>query len=372
MRSLENLGLDEALRVRVRLDRPTLGICLGLQLALELSEEDGGVPGLAIVPGRAVRLREGRVPRIGWAPVDPLGDAFYFAHSYAAETPAATATSESVVAEARSGSFTGVQFHPEKSGAAGAAVSRAMPLPRLIPCLDVAGGRVVKGVRFEGLRDVGDPVELGAAYSSAGADELVFLDVQATLEERASLVDLVRLVAEELSIPFTVGGGVRSVEDAAGLLEAGADKISVNSAALARPELVTELAERLGTQAVVIAIDVSAGEVRSHAGTRPVGRLAVDWAREAEARGAGEVLLTSIDADGTRDGYDLGVTRAVADAVSIPVIASGGAGEARHVAEALDIAQAALLASILHEDPARLETLRAELRELGVPLRDAA
>ncbi len=247
-----------------------------------------------------------------------------------------------------------------------------MPLPRLIPCLDVAGGRVVKGVRFEGLRDVGDPVELGAAYSSAGADELVFLDVQATLEERGSLVDLVRLVAEELSIPFTVGGGVRSVEDAAGLLEAGADKISVNSAALARPELVTELAERLGTQAVVIAIDASAGEVRSHAGTRPVGRLAVDWAREAEARGAGEVLLTSIDADGTRDGYDLGVTRAVADAVSIPVIASGGAGEARHVAEALDIAQAALLASILHEDPARLETLRAELRELGVPLRDAA
>ena len=247
-----------------------------------------------------------------------------------------------------------------------------MPLPRLIPCLDVAGGRVVKGVRFEGLRDVGDPVELGAAYSSAGADELVFLDVQATLEERGSLVDLVRLVAEELSIPFTVGGGVRSVEDAAGLLEAGADKISVNSAALARPELVTELAERLGTQAVVIAIDASAGEVRSHAGTRPVGRLAVDWAREAEARGAGEVLLTSIDADGTRDGYDLGVTRAVAGAVSIPVIASGGAGEARHVAEALDIAQAALLASILHEDPAGLETLRAELRELGVPLRDAA
>ena len=176
----------------------------------------------------------------------------------------------------------------------------------------------------------------------------------------------------ELSIPFTVGGGVRSVEDAAGLLEAGADKISVNSAALARPELVTELAERLGTQAVVIAIDASAGEVRSHAGTRPVGRSAVDWAREAEARGAGEILLTSIDADGTRDGYDLSVTRAVADAVSIPVIASGGAGEARHVAEALDIAQAALLASILHEDPARLETLRAELRELGVPLRDAA
>ena len=247
-----------------------------------------------------------------------------------------------------------------------------MPLPRLIPCLDVAAGRVVKGVRFEGLRDVGDPVELGAAYSSAGADELVYLDVKATLEERASLVELVRRVAERLAIPFTVGGGVRSVNDAAALLEAGADKVSVNSAALARPELVSELAERLGTQAVVVAIDASAGEVFSHAGTRPAGLTAVAWAREAERRGAGEILLTSIDADGTREGYDLELTGAVADAVSIPVIASGGAGEARHVADALDVAQAALLASILHENPARLERLREELRELGVPLRDAA
>ena len=247
-----------------------------------------------------------------------------------------------------------------------------MPLPRLIPCLDVAAGRVVKGVRFEGLRDVGDPVELGAAYSDAGADELVFLDVKATLEERASLVDLVGRVAERLAIPFTVGGGVRTVEDAAALLEAGADKVSVNSAALARPELIGELAERLGSQAVVIAIDASQGEVYSHAGTRATGRDAAAWAREAEDRGAGEVLLTSIDADGTRDGYDLNLTRAVADAVRIPVIASGGAGTAQHVAEALDVAQAALLASILHENPARLASLRDELRELGVPVRDAA
>jgi cyclase len=247
-----------------------------------------------------------------------------------------------------------------------------MPLPRLIPCLDVAAGRVVKGVRFEGLRDVGDPVELGTAYSSAGADELVFLDVKATLEERASLVELVRQVAERLAIPFTVGGGVRSVDDAAALLEAGADKVSVNSAALARPELVSELAERLGSQAVVVAIDAARGEVFSHAGTRQAGLRAVDWAREAELRGAGELLLTSIDADGTRDGYDLELTGAVAAAVTIPVIASGGAGEARHVAEALGVAQAALLASILHENPARLETLRFELLELGVPLRDAA
>jgi cyclase len=247
-----------------------------------------------------------------------------------------------------------------------------VPLPRLIPCLDVARGRVVKGVRFEGLRDVGDPVELGAAYSDAGADELVFLDVKATLDGRPALVALVERVAERLSIPFTVGGGVRSAADGETLLRAGADKVSVNSAALARPELVSELAELLGTQAVVVAIDTARGEVRSRAGTEPTGRDTIEWAREVCERGAGEILLTSIDADGTRAGYDLEVTAAVADAVGVPVIASGGAGGARHVAEALEVAQAALLASILHEQPARLTELRAELRELGVPLRDSA
>jgi cyclase len=247
-----------------------------------------------------------------------------------------------------------------------------MPFPRLIPCLDVAGGRVVKGVRFEGLREVGDPVELGAAYSDAGADELVFLDVRATLDGRPALLDLVSRIAERIAIPFTVGGGVRSAADGEALLRAGADKVSVNSAALERRGLIGELAELLGTQAVVVAIDAARGEVRSRAGTEPTGRDAVEWAREAESLGAGEILLTSIDADGTREGYDLELTGAVADAVSIPVIASGGAGGAGHVAEALEIAQAALLASIVHEDPVRLTTLRAELRELGVPLRDAA
>ncbi len=244
-----------------------------------------------------------------------------------------------------------------------------MPLPRLIPCLDVAGGRVVKGVRFQGLRDVGDPVELGAGYSAAGADELVFLDVKATLDGRRTLVELVRRIAEAIAIPFTVGGGVRRLEDAEELLASGADKVAVNSAALKRPELLTELAARLGSQAVVIAIDAEGGRVRSRAGTTETGRTAVDWAREAEARGAGEVLLTSIDADGMRSGYDLELTGAVADAVDVPVIASGGAGGAGHVAEALEVAQAALLASILHEDPDRLAALRAELRELGVPVR---
>ena len=197
----------------------------------------------------------------------------------------------------------------------------------------------------------------------------MFLDVKATLEERATLVALVTQIAERLAIPFTVGGGVRRAEDGEELLAAGADKVAVNSAALERPELLTELAERLGSQAVVVAIDAERGRVRSRAGTTETGREAAEWAREAEARGAGEILLTSIDADGTRAGYDLELTAAVSDAVDLPVIASGGAGNAQHVADALGVAQAALLASILHEDPDRLASLRGELRQLGVPIR---
>jgi cyclase len=247
-----------------------------------------------------------------------------------------------------------------------------MPLPRLIPCLDVAWGRVVKGVNFRELREVGDPVELGAAYSEAGADELVFLDVKATLEDRSTLLGLVERVADRLAIPFTVGGGVRSAAHAEALLRAGADKIAVNSAALERPDLVAELAERLGSQAVVVAIDSADGEVFARAGTAATGRDAVEWAREAAALGGGEILLTSIDADGTREGYDLELTRAVAEAVEVPVIASGGAGNACHIADALRTADAALLASVVHENPQRLVTLRVELARLGVQVRDAA
>ena len=241
---------------------------------------------------------------------------------------------------------------------------------RLIPCLDVAGGRVVKGVRFQGLRDVGDPVELGERYSDLGADELVFLDIAATIEERETLVELVRRIADRIAIPFTVGGGIRSVDDGARLVAAGADKISVNSAALGRPELIGELAERLGSQAVVVAVDATVGGVRSHAGSRETGRRAVDWAREAEERGAGEILLTSIDADGTREGYDLELTGAVAAAVEVPVIASGGAGCGAHLAEAFEVgAEAALVASIVHEAPERLPELKRELKEAGWPIR---
>jgi cyclase len=247
-----------------------------------------------------------------------------------------------------------------------------MPLPRLIPCLDVADGRVVKGVRFKRLRDVGDPVELGSAYSDAGADELVFLDVTATVDSRVAAVDVAARVAENVTIPFTFGGGIRTLDDAHAVLEAGADKVSVNSAALGRPTLIEELAESLGTQAVVVAIDTEGGRVRSHAATRDAARDTVAWARECEARGAGELLVTSIDRDGTQGGYDVDLLARLRDAVSLPIIASGGAGTAQHVADALAVADAALLASILHEQPSRLVSLRDELRALGVPLRDAA
>jgi cyclase len=241
---------------------------------------------------------------------------------------------------------------------------------RVIPCLDVAGGRVVKGVRFQELRDVGDPVELATRYSELGADELVFLDITATLEDRGPLLRLVERAAAELEIPFTVGGGITVLEDARSLLRAGADKVSLNRAAVDQPSLLTALAAEFGAQAVVCAIDARAGEVVTHAGRNARGLDAVAWAQEAVDRGAGEVLLTSIDADGTRNGYDLELTRRVAGAVPVPVIASGGAGDSRHLAEAFEAgAEAALVASIVHERPERLPELKQELMEAGWPIR---
>jgi cyclase len=241
---------------------------------------------------------------------------------------------------------------------------------RVIPCLDVAGGRVVKGVNFRNLRELGDPIELATRYSELGADELVFLDITATVEGRGPTLELIERAAAELSIPFTVGGGVTGLDDARSLLRAGADKVAVNRAAFDDPGILTSLADEFGSQAVVCAVDARAGEVVTHAGRRPRGRDAVGWAREAVERGAGEILLTSIDADGTRAGYDLPLTEAVAAAVLVPVIASGGAGETRHLAEAFEAgAEAALVASIVHERPERLPELKAELRELGWSVR---
>jgi len=231
-----------------------------------------------------------------------------------------------------------------------------MPAKRVIPCLDVDAGRVVKGVRFVELRDAGDPAELAAAYDQAGADELVFLDITASSEERDILFDAVSRTADQVFIPLTVGGGVRSTDDMQQLLSHGADKVAVNTAALEDPELITRGAEIFGSQCVVVAIDArrrpeaSGWEVFSHGGRREAGRDAVAWAREAEERGAGEILLTSMDRDGTKNGYDLELTAAVSQAVRLPVIASGGAGSAAHMFEALTTggAEAALAASVFH------------------------
>jgi cyclase len=247
---------------------------------------------------------------------------------------------------------------------------------RLVPCLDVDRGRVVKGVRFVSLRDAGDPVECAARYDAEGADELVFLDITASADARPIVIDMVRRVADAVYLPFTVGGGVRSVEDADGLLRAGADKVAVNTAAVDDPGLVERLALRFGSQAVVLAIDARrrddhSWEVYVHGGRTPTGRDAVAWAREGAERGAGEILLTSMDRDGTKDGFDLALTRAVAEAVTVPVVASGGCGTVEHMAAALTEgkASAALAASVFHFGEIRIPDAKARLRASGVEVR---
>jgi len=268
-----------------------------------------------------------------------------------------------------------------------------MVLKRVIPCLDVDSGRVVKGTNFVGLRDAGDPVELAERYDAEGADELVFLDITASHEKRETIVALARRTADNVFIPFTIGGGIRSVEDAQAVLDAGADKVSVNSPALARPELLTELADHFGSQCVVIAIDAKRhlAEGSSPACEAPPGwlgdplwdvyvkggrervegREAVAWAKEAVERGAGEVLLTSMDRDGTNDGYDIELTRAVADAVSVPVIASGGAGTLEHLSAAITEgnADAVLCASIFHYGTFTVHEAKQRMAADGIPVR---
>jgi len=252
---------------------------------------------------------------------------------------------------------------------------------RVVPCLDVKDGRVVKGVQFVNLRDAGDPVEAALAYDAQGADELVFLDITASHEARDIMLDVVRRTAEGIYMPLTVGGGIRSVDDVRRLLRAGADKVSLNTAALERPVVIREAVERFGSQCIVVAIDARreparAGEpprwgVYTHGGRRPAGCDAIEWAREAVAQGAGEILLTSMDRDGTKDGYDLELTRAVSQSVSVPVIASGGAGSLGHLYEGLvdGCADAALAASIFHFGTHTIAEAKAYLRGRGVEVR---
>ncbi|MEO5820855.1 MAG: imidazole glycerol phosphate synthase subunit HisF [Vicinamibacteraceae bacterium] len=381
---------------------------------------------------------EFKVPHVGWNAVDPTrpstilagvapGAQAYFTHSYAAPvgeaTAATTTTGPNTFASAvERGNIFGLQFHPEKSADAGVAMlrnfclratrpglgsepgSELSPEPgsepsselgrnvagtahhaskRIIACLDVRDGQVVKGVKFEGLRSAGDPAELAARYNVEGIDEVVILDVTATLETRRALAQTIRDVARTLFIPLAVGGGIRTEDDAAAVVDAGADKVSLNSAALKDPDLIARLAVRYGSQAVVVAIDAKRGPttagpdgfaVYARSGTSAAGRDAVEWAREAASRGAGEILLTSMDRDGTRSGFDCELTAAVSRAVSIPVIASGGAGSFDHFVDVFTRgrADAALAASIFHFSEHGVADLKQHLATAGIPMRIAS
>ena len=320
----------------------------------------------------------------------------YFVHSYYLQAEdeeivkATTQYSTCIHASVEKGNVFACQFHPEKSSRWGLKILEnfaalesgtgrggiIMFTKRIIPCLDVNKGRVVKGVNFVDLKDAGDPVEIAKAYDAAGADELVFLDITASCEERDTVVDMVRAVAANVFIPFTVGGGIRTVDDFRKLLREGADKISVNSAAIDRPELIHEAAQKFGSQCVVVAIDAKRRQdggwnIYKHGGRLDTGIDALEWAKKVEELGAGEILLTSMDCDGTKAGYDIELTRAVADAVSIPVIASGGAGTLEHFYDALTEggADAALAASLFHYKELEIREVKDYLAEKGISVR---
>jgi imidazole glycerol phosphate synthase glutamine amidotransferase subunit len=407
MRRLADAALVPAIQETVARGTPTLGICLGFQLLCESSDETPGMPGLGVIPAQCRRLPQTVcVPHLGWNAVRAPGGGVMatgtaaFANSYAVlDAPDGWMASWTVhgtpfAAALERGSVLACQFHPELSGAWGRALlerwvhgTAASPAAgalgdgegdglrhRVIPCLDVRDGRVVKGVRFQGLRDAGDPAARAARYEAQGADEIVVLDVGASPEARATQVDTVRAVRRALSIPLTVGGGVRSVDDAAALLDAGADKVSVNTAAVQRPALLAEMAEAFGSQCVVLAVDArrkgDRWEVRLYGGREPAGVDAIAWGRDGTARGAGEILLTSWDRDGTRDGCDLELLRAMRRAVTVPVIASGGVGESQHVADAIAAgADAVLAASIFHDGDGEVGAVKRFLTARKIPVR---
>jgi imidazole glycerol-phosphate synthase subunit HisF len=405
MAALRSRGLDSVIRDHASRGTPILGICLGMQMLCEGSEETPRVAGLGVIAGTCRRLpAQVRIPHLGWNRVTPEPEARLvspgvaaFANSYAllegppAWTSAWTTHGVPFIAALERGPTVACQFHPELSGAYGAALldrwltGRAVRhepvvngtsglLRRIIPCLDVQDGRVVKGVRFQDLRDVGDPAEQAARYEAQGADEIVILDVAASAEGRETQVETVRRVREAIRIPLTVGGGVRSVDDARRLLSAGADKVSVNTAAARRPELLTELAQAFGCQCVVLAIDARRAathwDVLVIGGREVVRPDAVAWAREGEHLGAGEILLTSWDRDGTRAGHDLELLRAVSGAVRVPVIASGGVGTRAHVAAAFaEGADAVLAASVFHDGDDTVDGIKADLAVRGIRVR---
>jgi cyclase len=405
MAALRSHGLDEVIVNAVSSGTPLLAICLGLQLLCESSDESAGISGLGILDERCTRLPdEATVPHLGWNVVEPDASCRMlspmeaaFANSFALREPpsgwnvAWTCHGARFVAAVERGRTVACQFHPELSGhpglrlierwltgvaaAPGGPTRRPGLAVRIVPCLDVSNGRVVKGIRFGALRDAGDPAEQAARYEQQGADEVVLLDIDATPSSQSTHVDIVRRVRRVLGIPLTVGGGVRSVDDARRLLEAGADKVCANSAAVRTPRLIAELAESFGSQCTVLAIDARRGQsgwdVLLRGGRdRAEGVEAVDWARRGTASGAGEILLTSWDRDGTREGCDLDLLSAVTTAVQVPIIASGGIGTREHVVEAVAAgAHAVLAASVLHFGDETVTGMKSALRRRGMVVR---
>ena len=403
MQKLRDYKLDEVIKEVTESGKPFLGICLGLQLLFERSEETPGVDGLGILKGEILRIpdHEGlKIPHMGWnslelinqgrlfqnLPADPY---VYFVHSYylKAEEPEivkATTWYSTTIHASVEKHVSSIRRRAVMSDCRSCGISQRserrktdMFTKRIIPCLDVHNGRVVKGVNFVNLRDAGDPVEIAEAYDKAGADELVFLDITASSDARNTVVDMVRKVAEKVFIPFTVGGGIRTVEDFKVLLREGADKISINSSAINTPELISQAADKFGSQCVVVAIDArrredgSGWNIYKNGGRIDVGIDAVEWAMKVDKLGAGEILLTSMDCDGTKAGYDLELTRTIAENVSIPVIASGGAGTMEHFYDALTEgkADAALAASLFHYKELEIRQVKEYLRDRKVPVR---
>ena len=415
MASLKSSGLEDEVKKAAASGKPFLGICLGMQILFDHSEEDGGTKLLGILPGRVRRFPQVsgcKIPQIGWNSV--LGTAppacYYFVHSYYAEKGENTigiseyAGVEFSAAVAKE-NILACQFHPEKSGRAGMTLLRkwlegrvetspcaadesgetapARGLSkRVIPCLDVRNGRVTKGVKFKNNIDLGDPVEMALAYSDGGADELVFYDITASAERRPIDIGMVRSVAEAIRIPFAVGGGISSLGDMERVILSGAEKISVNSLAVKNPEIIAEGAKTFGRQCMVLGMDpVKSGGAKCPSGyeitTRGfreyTGIDAVEWARRAEDLGAGEIVVNSVDADGTRAGFNLEVTRLMADAVSIPVVASGGAGKPEHFVEVFEKAKAdaAIVAGMIHTGEWKIADIKKTMQSAGIRTRPA-
>jgi imidazole glycerol phosphate synthase glutamine amidotransferase subunit len=413
---IRSSGMEEVLKERVRNLRPTFFICVGIQLLARCSEESPGVAGLCLLDTEVVRFPSSvLVPQHGWNEVLPCSvgaqvmncrGSAYFSNSFCMRAPpsgwwyTSTTHGYTFCSSIERGPVCATQFHPELSSAFGhdiikrwqtvsLAFSASASVPstllpatsnlkiRVVPCLDVKNGRVVKGIKFQGLSDSGDPAEAAGRYCAQGADEIVILDVSATLEERANSVETVRKVRERINVALTVGGGVRSAEDAARLLDNGADKVAVNSAAVSNPQILNDISSRFGSQCCVLAIDAKARSngqgwiVAVKSGSEDTALDVVEWAVHGVQRGAGEVLLTSFDKDGTRSGYDLELLQAVARAVNVPVVASGGAFTAEQMAEgAAAGAQALLAASVFHYNIATVDNMKRSLHSLGVPVRN--